>query len=167
MVHVRPHAVLVVSIHSGHCWPENLRLLNVHPHRRSVFQSTPAIAGRRIWMPANASGLAKFQSTPAIAGRRIVSVPGACGLPSRFQSTPAIAGRRIFCHQAVLNGLACFNPLRPLLAGESPMASVVLVTPSFNPLRPLLAGESRRRLREGARFDGVSIHSGHCWPENP
>ncbi len=38
---------MTVSIHSGHCWPENPYLGQVH-RAKGKFQSTPAIAGRRI-----------------------------------------------------------------------------------------------------------------------
>ncbi len=201
-----------VSIHSGHCWPENQRNGNIEPRGRK-FQSTPAIAGRRIAPPVDwSTGSSQFQSTPAIAGRRIklrslsvyrwvsfnplrpllagesVTWPLA-SRPVLFQSTPAIAGRRISCGASGNHRMVCFNPLRPLLAGESSAQFRGWIRRcSFNPLRPLLAGESssRRQTRSSPCFNPlrpllagestingatltlnlVSIHSGHCWPEN-
>ncbi len=190
LVHHFSASDFLVSIHSGHCWPENRR--NRRPVSRSAkFQSTPAIAGRRIYR-LDGTGVApsRFQSTPAIAGRRICQ-RFHFRVIVQFQSTPAIAGRRIrLVAQCLRNRQISFNPLRPLLAGESSLSHVgapnkwFQSTPaiagrrirwrirgrgrdrSFNPLRPLLAGESTEICRISG-LTPVSIHSGHCWPENP
>ncbi len=118
-------------------------MMSAMPRERSVFQSTPAIAGRRIASWFALARVAMFQSTPAIAGRRIRrrnghrhlrsgfnplrpllagESPGAGGRPvfeEEFQSTPAIAGRRISPRWSAASARRRFNPLRPLLAGES------------------------------------------------
>ena len=62
-----------------------------------AFQSTPAIAGGRIFTHASCfAPLIMFQSTPAIAGGRIMGRRDVQVLSAMFQSTPAIAGGRIW-----------------------------------------------------------------------
>ncbi len=102
---------------------------------------------------------------------------------------PLLAGESPTLHTG--RGIHCrFNPLRPLLAGESQLwISTYPSASCFNPLRPLLAGESQieRSCCASGMFQStpaiagrripavewmteacelVSIHSGHCWPEN-
>ncbi len=137
---LRPRQQAPVSIHSGHCWPEN-----------------PVTGGT-----GAASTL--FQSTPAIAGRRIRSSWCRAGLGWLFQSTPAIAGRRIG-----IRHIQARVPRVSIHSGhcwpENPFSSTRKTGPrSFNPLRPLLAGESSPGF--SIQIGNVSIHSGHCWPEN-
>ncbi len=107
-----------VSIHSGHCWPEN-----------------PGQNG-------DTRCFLRFQSTPAIAGRRILphSGRGSCG-----------------------DG---FNPLRPLLAGESEAVVVGTAAAVVSIHSGHCWPENLKKSGRCARAK-VSIHSGHCWPENP
>ncbi len=130
------------------------------------FQSTPAIAGRRIprgggddagagvsihsghcW-PENQKvrnlerETGRFQSTPAIAGRRIAPPYWIASTWTRFQSTPAIAGRRI-AQQFPSKALQAVSIHSGHCWPENPERPPAPAAPAF-----------------------VSIHSGHCWPEN-
>ena len=114
-----------------------------------------------------------FQSTPAIAGGRIFTTSRRSTPPNWFQSTPAIAGGRIAIgqlrtahfHAVSIHARHCwranpavtaagakattgFNPRPPLLAGESTLdARNLMSLESFNPRPPLLAGESTSTWR--------------------
>ncbi len=130
----------LLSIHSAHCWPEN-RGLAAGRHGVSGFNPLrPLLAGERaLWL--STAGQGSFNPLrPLLAGE---PPPRDTQLaPLKFQSTPAIAGRRTSVGGSIDASLERFNPLRPLLAGEPPHENGVCAA---------------------AR---VSIHSGHCWPEN-
>ncbi len=161
--------LITVSIHSGHCWPENhpasgwcaAGLERFNPLRpllagestahgpwqsATTFQSTPAIAGRRIDGEKPPSAQKLFQSTPAIAGRRIDRRGCGCDCSRWFQSTPAIAGRRIVAAEREFVKAATVSIHSGHCWPENPAQSQAARTRSrFNPLRPLLAGESWQR----------------------
>ncbi len=129
-----------VSIHSGHCWPENREA--GRSHRPSTeFQSTPAIAGRRTGRPRPADGTGQ------------VSIHSGHCWPENHTAARVPSPSR------------CFNPLRPLLAGE-PTTRISGASGWQFQSTPAIAG---RRTLELAHLNAVlrvSIHSGHCWPEN-
>ena len=178
-----------VSIHARHCWRANPRY--PRPRCKSArFQSTPAIAGGRIWRSSAASApVPSFNPRPPLlageseaayeaSGDGRVSIharhcwranpTGASGkeLEALFQSTPAIAGGRIGARATRASNRGCFNPRPPLLAGES----------GSNPYRgmSLLVSIHARHCWRANRwcFDGccntnqVSIHARHCWRAN-
>ncbi len=60
----------VVSIHSGHCWPENHEYRSVEHPVAGFNPLRPLLAGESI-STSSANYRSLFQSTPAIAGRRI------------------------------------------------------------------------------------------------
>ncbi len=166
-------------------------MISVNESVSLLFQSTPAIAGRRIRSRRSRHrcrcGFNPLR--PLLAGESCT--PGAAPRRScTFQSTPAIAGRRIAeeklgddqrgvsihsGHCWPENLYATSGEMRVMVSihsghcwPENPHALVVgvLVAGGFNPLRPLLAGESMPYAKQIAVVS-VSIHSGHCWPENP
>ncbi len=130
----------MVSIHSGHCWPEN------HLGLRYVRRESVSIHSGHCWpenwwtQPTAATG-SVFQSTPAIAGRRMSEV------------------RHIHALDTVsIHSGHCWP--------ENAQGSLTETRGGTFQSTPAIAG---RRIRGAAGHRGgevVSIHSGHCWPEN-
>ena len=180
----------LVSIHARHCWRANPRY--PRPRCKSArFQSTPAIAGGRIWRSSAASApVPSFNPRPPLlAGESTTWANTAAA--TWFQSTPAIAGGRITaapcpCAAPVLVSIHarhCWRANHPHAPGRR-IASLFQSTPAiaggrikiqqrnqarqnrFNPRPPLLAGESRQRAALGFANLEVSIHARHCWRAN-
>ena len=156
------------------------------------FQSTPAIAGGRIFLErfwsflflrvsiharhcwrANlqpimaGASLALFQSTPAIAGGRIGrNETSTVGL-KLFQSTPAIAGGRIHVQGNQARATLQFQSTPAIAGGRIWRAYTETAGTTLFQSTPAIAGGRICELQLLAdRLTGVSIHARHCWRAN-
>ena len=189
---MRPDACLsfAVSIHARHCWRANPSCMSCSKSR-SLFQSTPAIAGGRTQLKSSqlrtqpsfnprppllagepkslitgGQDLQQFQSTPAIAGGRTGGPDLLEAWKVQFQSTPAIAGGRTRAAKPIQHRRDVSIHARHCWRANPPhWAGHLSRGNCFNPRPPLLAGEPGGHP-PGQRVGGVSIHARHCWRAN-
>ncbi len=111
-----------VSIHARHCWRANLGVGGPNKPKRRV-----SIHARHCWRANQGRCICfqasqRFQSTPAIAGGRIYRVGGSGAYRDGFNPRPPLlAGESLNCRASARRSW-CFNPRPPLLAGESGLA---------------------------------------------
>ena len=133
---------LKVSIHARHCWRANPQSI-AGTMRTVPFQSTPAIAGGRIWKTIPPPCVSEWvQSTPAIAGGRI----------ARSRS-------HTHAHHVSIHARHCWRANRRAKRSGRTAAGVSI--------------HARHcwRANPGVNigcipFISVSIHARHCWRAN-
>ena len=157
-----------VSIHARHCWRANRRRVVPCFLLWGFNPRPPLLAGESaplVWLDSPAS---LFQSTPAIAGGRIFQRLCACRRSRGFNPRPPLLAGESVRGDGRRQSYKRFNPRPPLLAGESHFglahdagAHLFQSTPAIagGRIPAVLAVDLHVRL--------VSIHARHCWRANP
>ncbi len=155
-----------VSIHSGHRWPEKCEYARMAPLLHLCFNPLrPSMAGEMGSQGMWEQMRRLFQSTPAIDGRRNSNRCRLCTTRQCFNPLrPSMAGD-IAIRREPREIVEGFNPLRPSMAGEIAVSAGSLGRLEFQSTPAIDGRRNICRAQDIMHSKAVSIHSGHRWPE--